>query len=747
MAGKGKVVDAEVLEAEGDDLDPTELRQLFFRPMELADEKLQEVEKDLKTLFKDSEDTRGELDNLLAHWNDLAEGISPPKNFPWQDSCNIHVPIAETKLNELHSGSRQTLLRTDQVYTVESVGDPLSPQQVAKAEQYLNYKVTRHLSLTGKFSEIVWAAGRDGTVIANVYYCEEYKTLPAIKTYKGLQEFMGAYPPDAISDSGLSKAQYQKVLDKFAKGAKAIRLLEEEEVCTYRGPRVDVVELQDFRMSPMTAIKTSHARLVGKIFTLRAPEIRAMAELEGWDEDAVERVIASTDMGRNDTGSQLKNEIEGIAKSHLDKQKNGEFVLFNGLYRADLNDDGKEETYLVFFHYLSGTLLGGVHYPYVHGHDNFIPVRIKKRPNRFLGRGLCQMLDDINLEINTQHRQRIDSRTITTVPSFKVKQSERQNFDPSRPDKRFFPGVAFYLTDINAVEQFKLEQTDMSETLQEESNLMALVDRQVGSMTPNGGSREAAAKVRMMVSLADARMDDYFEEIAGNGEEGEGLDEVGYQILSILHQFASDKEVFPLFADPGSTLAPATQTGVTPAAPAAPTPGGVPLPGGASGLAPGSTPADGSAGPLAVPGNVPMQPLPEQGAQEYKQTITAEELDLMQRRVKVKLAKTSTAMNPDNALMRWTQIYSLLVMDPLVGGNPKGRLALDRRLLELARVPNAEQYLPPDPKTAAEWMQLQQVIMQSMMARKGGRPGARTRGQGKQPSAGGMATGQGGGPK
>jgi len=60
-------------------------------------------------------------------------------------------------------------------------------------------------------------------------------------------------------------------------------------------------------------------------------------------------------------------------------------------------------------------------------------------------------------------------------------------------------------------------------------------------------------------------------------------------------------------------------------------------------------------------------------------------------------------------LMKFMQIYSLLINDPLVGGRPAGRLELNRKLLSLAREENPDQFLPKDEQEAAQIMLAMQV--------------------------------------
>ena len=674
---KKETLEAELLEDQGDETDPLDLRAVFFRPRRLDEAERSDCAQDLFGLIKDFYESSSDLMNLLAHWNDLAEGIAPPKNFPWENSSNLHVPLTEAKLNEVHSASRQTLLKANQLFFVSSLGLPVTLDKSYKLEQFLNFKVQVELPLVGKFSELIWSAGKDGTSIAQVSWVDKRRPVMELKTYKTAEEFTAANP--APGETGLSKGQYDKVLARLAEG-KPVRLVETVEKSVYKGPRVDVVELQDFVMSPMTSISTENARLVGKVFSARGPELWAMAQEEGWTDEQVQAVIDSNEDGqRQNNGNELKDQIEGISR----RSGKGEFIIFNGIYRKDLDDDGIEENYLVFFHPLTQTILGDlIHYPYLHGRDCFVPVRIKKRTNRFLGRGICQMLDDINQELNTQHNQRIDSRTISTVPTFKALNSARGNFDTTRPDTRFSPGKVFYLSSLNDVEQFKVNETDFTQSMTEEQNTMSLADRLTGSSQLRSGQetkmdpRAPAAKIAMLKSSSDVRLDDYFEEIAGNGQENTGLNAIGAQILALYHQFWDDS----------MGQVPALKNG-KPQAPGQ----GDPDPNGLKTIA-----------------------------------VTQDDLDT-QGKALVCIAKTSAAQNPDNMVMKYMQLYSLLSNDPLVGGRPGGRLQLDRLLLESMRITDIDKLLPADEQMAQQVMQIQAALLQQMQGGKGGGKGGKSR--------------------
>lgn len=635
------LVKASPPELEDEDLDPTDFEKLFFRRVRLNKDQRLRVEQDLDRLYKDAIETRGDLDQLLAHWNDMAEGIAQPKDFPWQDSSNLFVPITEIHLNNLHAQARQTMLKADQLCYVKQVGFKGSADSAAKAEKFLNYKVVQEIPLVDRLNQLTWATFRDGTGIAQVQWVNRKEKVASIVDFQDAKEFIATFA-DA-EEAGMTEKQYARVLDKL-NGGKPVALVIEKNEIVYRGPSVTAVQLSDFIMAPMTSVRTDMARLVGKRFEMMESDLMMAEEQWGWGE--MERVLRRSQTGLQDLSTTLKDAIEGIYRKQTD---HGAYVLADGIHRIDLDGDGIAEKYLFVFHPETKALVDYRYYPYVHGRDCFVPVRAKKRPNRFLGRGICQMLDDLNSEINTQHNQRIDSRTITTVPSFKALNSAKGalGFDPTRPQTRFKPGGIIWLNSMTDVEQFKLTQTDMGETLQEESTLFSLADQLTGSSQLRSGKetkadpRAPAAKVNMLLNQSNIRMDDYFEEMAGSAIDNEGMNAILTQILELYYQFHDpDLDQIPEMKDMNTVAA---------------------------------------------------------GADGAPQPVKMSRKDLEVRgRLKVMLAKTSSAMNPDSVYIKFMQIFSMLHDDPMVGGNPKGHLVLLKNLLSYARVENPDQYLPDE---------------------------------------------------
>lgn len=555
------------------------------------------------------------------------------------NSSNLFVPITEIHLNNLHASARQTMLKADQLAYVKQIGFEGTADGAAKAEKFLNYKCSMEIPVADRFNQCSWASFRDGTVIAQTQWVHKKEKISRIVDFKDPREFIARFP-DADA-AGLSQTQYVRVLDKLNSGKPAALVITKEET-TYRGPSITAIQLSDFIMAPMTSAKTDMARLVGKRFEMMESDLKAAEDQWGWQN--IDRVITRATAGLDDLSTSLKDSIEGIYRKQME---HGAFVLADGIHRYDLDGDGIAERYLFVFHPLTKALVDYLYYPYTHGRDCLVPVRIKKRPGRFLGRGICQMLDDVNSEVNTQHNQRIDSRTISTVPTFKALNTAKGTlgFDPSRPQNMFHPGGMIWLTNMTDVEQFKIQQTDMGETLQEESTLFSLADQLTGSSQLRSGKetkadpRAPAAKVNMLLNQSNIRMDDYFEEMAGSAIDNEGFNAVLTQILEMYHQFHDPD----LDAIPEMTDAQTAKVG----------PDGKPI------------------------------------------KLQVERKDLEVRgKLKVMLAKTSSAMNPDVMFLKFMQIFSLIKDDPISGGTPKGHLALIKNLLAYARAENPEQYLP-----------------------------------------------------
>jgi len=476
------------------------------------------------------------LRNKLRKANDLMEGIKDPKDFPWENSSNLHIPVIETHITILHSVASSTMLDNDPIWYIRIMQDGVPEDVDKEIESFLNSVSKLELKIDSVLSDIYWSAYKDGTAVGDLDWVEEYDVQYDILRFLDPEKFVETFPTP--ESAGLSFKQYNDYIRQIlVDGEVQVRV--EENIATYRGPRLRQIELKDFVMVPTTSPTMEYAMFIGDMFLARGDYFRTQAKKKWFNYDDTKKLLATAGLTvAPDIISRAQDQIEGIAR--VRRVKADEYWCLQGILKINLTEDDMEpeRKYLVCFHPESKALLRFEPYPYLHNRIKYIPWRFKKRPNRFNGQSIYEQLGDINEEVDTQHNQRIDSRTITTVPSFlKVDNFE---FDPSRRGQKFYPGCTFKVSNMNQVKQFDIKQTDLGTSLQEEQSLMYIAELRTGASSLRSG-REAARdprasgkKMSMQLAQSDARIDDHMRELRI------GTAEVGGQILELYYQYAPD---------------------------------------------------------------------------------------------------------------------------------------------------------------------------------------------------------------
>lgn len=498
------------------------------------------VKEDLKRIYGDWNNNTSLLRNRLRRTIELMESVKGEKTFPWKNSCNLHIPLIEIHIAILHAAVASTMLDNDPIWFVRTMlpnragADEVDP----KLEVFLNWVGRAQGKFDIPLSTIYYNAFRDPLAIGVMDWVEEMEKRFDIRSYATVEQLLAEFP-DAAS-AGVSDTAYQGMLDDLMAGEQ-VDLTVEEKVVKYRGPKLREVELKDLVLSPATAPSFEYAEFVGDKFMQRLSYFKKGVTYDWFDKEEVKLLSDSSAVTvAIDSISQSQDRIEGLGRS---RQKSDEYVGIQGVYKADLDDDGEDELYMVVYAPDSGALLRFERFPYIHNRCNYIPFRIKRKSNRLLGDCIPWMLGDLNDEVDTQHQQRIDSRTITTVPSFK--RLETSTIDFGRKDQKFYPGVTFQVRAMNEVEQFKITQTDLGTSMQEENTLFMLAEQRDGaSMLRSGGQtpgdpRAPAKKVQMLLGQSNVRVDDYMKELSI------GTNEVAAQSLELYYQFAPETIQFP----------------------------------------------------------------------------------------------------------------------------------------------------------------------------------------------------------
>lgn len=604
---------------------------IYRRRLKLKEDDKKRVVDLLYDCWREWDTNTALLRSKLLRYNNRLEGISSPRTDPWPGACSLMVPLIEIHIVGLHSLITATMLDNDPIWFVKEMVPPTASggEEVdPNVEWFLNFKSKVELSLDQGLSEAYYNALATPLAVGVMDWVEEKAKEFRVDVYDKMEEFEADFP--SPEEAGCSPAKYTEYLTDLSQG-KQVQVKIEEERVRYRGPRLRIVELKDLVRVPVDAPSLDYTVLHGDMFRQRANYFHKGANRDWLDKDEVQKMLdAGGETTAMDKVSQQQNRNEGLSSTPI--RKPDEFYCLRGNLCIDLDGDDEEEMYHVLFHPKSKALLRIEPYPYWHNRVNYVPFKIRNRSNRLLGRCVTDMLWDINEEADTQHHLRIDSRAITTVPSFKRKLTET-TVDFARKDQRFFPGVVFALQSMDGFQQLEIKQTDMGQSQQEEQTLFQLAVWLVGndpglrSGTPQvKDPRASGKKTQQQLQQSNVRVDDYIRQLMGP------TNEIGVQCLELYFQFA----------------------------------------------------------PQSV---IPYAQYNQQTGQWMAKEI--ERVKLRNKAMHVKVARTSVMDNPDAVMQRALVNYQLWSQEPLIGGNMTRRHELVKRTLFAEREKDITKLLPP----------------------------------------------------
>lgn len=617
----------------------------YRRLLKLTDVQRDMVKKTMKAVYKEWKQNTRLQNNKLRRSIDRLEGVSAPKDFPWPDSSNLNIPYTEIQILVATDICTSTMMDSDPMFFIKEMiparKDQPEENVDPKIEWWLNWVFKEQLNLDEEARMAVLLAFRDPVTFMVTDWIEEIPKEYRIQVFEQVEDLQKQFP-DAAS-AGVSQDVYDSWLGQLGIAHEPIQLEIQERVVRYRGPKARIVELKDLVRSPVACPDLKYTLFHGDQFRERKGYFKSRIEPKWFYKEETEKMLEGNpkNQAMDDIAQQL-DVIEGI--SSTGRENPDEYDCVRGNLRIDLDDDGEEELYHVVYNPDYDCLLRMERYPYWHNRSNYTPFRIRRKPNRLLGRCFMDMLYDINEEINTQHNQRIDSRTITTVPSFKINAGETDLISMmDRKIAHFFPGCRFVLQNVNNLQQLETK-VDFAGTLQEEQNLMQIGDMLTGTGSSGVRSgresgkdpRASGKKTNALLGQSNQRIDGYMRELRGS------LSEVASQVLELYYQFSPDS-VLEFASYDESTSA------------------------------------------------------------WVKNEI--QRVSLRNRNMTIQVARTSVADNPDSVLQRALTDYQIWSQEPLVGMNIKRRWELVRETMFASKKKNIPKLLPPLDKLLEEMQQ------------------------------------------
>jgi len=622
-------------------------RDSLGRLLDLSDDEKERIVRRLKKEVRSWKSDTGSLMNRLEDWNNLAENVIEDSDFPWPGAANVSIPIIPIYLKVYHSVERRSILGADSIWYIETDDQDLM-DFVPEIENAINYKARSVWNITEALSEVFWATNRDGLSAMHVPYVEEYE--PGVKDVLyivSIEHFLKEFP--SPQDAGLSNEDflsfYQEAMTATEDDPLEIPI--EYDKCVYRGPKGEVVERADFVTFPATAKSIEHgeARGYGKIFSLRKGAVRKKKQEGFWYKDACTDFLKwSKNPTETNSLTQSKDWIEGLSRGDT----SDDHKFYELVYWMSLKKNGPVRKYLFTFHYESDLLMAALEYPY--RVDDYAIFRIEKRPNRMGGPSVTEQIRDFSDIISTEFNQRINSRTISHVPSFKMAMSLKDQLDLNAEENRFRPGVVHYLPDnsFDKFEQHKIQPVDMGESSAEQQNVFSLCDLLLGSASslmsgsPQPGDKQAPGnKTGMMIAQSNMRMDDPLAELRS------GVEKVGEICLSHEYQFGTP--MIKYVVDLG------------------------------------------------------------QGKKEIRYLSKS----ILRKGIKMRMAGITVMNNPEAEFQKYFQLYQAVMAEPTIAQDARRRTELLRLAFRFGRIPNRDKILPSiEVVEQQQQEQVKQALMQ-----------------------------------
>ena len=520
------------------DVDPKSVRIL----MTLTEEQRTRVKHVMKNAIMEWRTNTRLQNNKLLTAIDRMDGISAAKDYPWPNSSNLNIPYTEIQILLACDIVGMTVLDAEPAYFIREMlparKDMPEESVDPKMEWWLNWVMKKQTNQDESCRMAIFLAFRDPIGVTVLDWVEDYPKEYSVQVFTTVEELQKRFP-DA-DKAGVSQDVYDKWMGIVGIEHRSIALEIEERVVKYRGPKSREVELKDFVRYPVNSKSLEYTIFHGDQFRERKPYFEG-ARKRKWFYDTETKELLNSKPKNNpmDSLTQKMDSNEGISSTRRDPD---EYDCVRGNLKMDLNGTGEEQLYHVVYNEDNDKLLRMEKYPYWHNRSNYIIWRIRRKPNRLLGRCFVDMLSDLNEEMNTQHNQRIDSRTITTVPTFKINANETDLMARlERGDGQFYPGQKWVMQNTKNMEMLETK-VDFQGTLQEEQNLFSIGDMLTGTASSGARSgmaekkdpRASGKKQQAQIQQSNQRIDGYIRELKPS------FIEHASQTLELYYQFAPD---------------------------------------------------------------------------------------------------------------------------------------------------------------------------------------------------------------
>jgi len=391
----------------------------------------------------------------LSEWQKLYRGQRDTKNIPYPKCANVAIPITRINTEAISVRVLDGLHNRPKVFIVEpkDTGDPQKNemfQQIAPMlEDDLNWWAMEVVNLKKKLFSPTQQSIKSGTGILKMWPVSKKRT---VTRYAKEEESNDPNIPTF----------------KLKGGQDAIK----EVVTSYEGADIFPISREDYVQSS-DSISIQEAFFIGFRTYHRMPDIEMKVRQGLYDEIAADNLTVPDELDETKK-DRITEQHKEVPEHLMDKIEIWELWL-----RYDVDEDGEEDDIVVTFHRGTNTILRCIYNPIFNGFRPFIDLIFNPVEFCFDGEGTCEILEKLQLQIDSLHNMYLDRLVQINSPVLFVQSGQGIDIN------KIIPGMKVS-TDTDPKEAiYEFRYSDQTYTiLPEEGRLLDYANKATG-VTPD----------------------------------------------------------------------------------------------------------------------------------------------------------------------------------------------------------------------------------------------------------------------
>jgi hypothetical protein len=530
--------------------------QPFKSEVGLTKKQKKELARDICDEIEKSIENSASFYSMLDRYNKLYDRVYLD-NRETMGGSKVFIPISTYKLDGVVNKVAETINESDMIFNLTYTDrNETDLMKLSAINQLFQDILDNRLKFRTLQEQFLHNAGKQRTSIGALIWDKQIKRRTKLETYTSVEEFKREFP--SAEKSGIDSKEYRKIISNIEKGSDDLQVKYNH---VEQGAKLSIINREDFINVPADArdFDESVGKFMRTWYTWQdfekgiksgkydKKDIDSLKAKEGRDrteKDKEKRHDTEITQESEATGGleASKKEVEGI---HTEGRTGIE--CFVGIYRYDLDGDGIDEDVLVEVEYKSKHLLYINEYIYWSGNPYFQKWVFKQRVNRFDGISIIELLEHLNLELNTLHNQRNDYWNMVLSTTFL--QDEEAEITPDPTEDGFELGRTYKITappgkniEDTFKQMFKMV-SGIPNFIQEEQQLLKYIDDITVSDQLLTGKESAtdpnapATKTLALMKMAVSKIAGYIRNLRS------GYNQFAEDLMWLQYQFGKDEYI------------------------------------------------------------------------------------------------------------------------------------------------------------------------------------------------------------